>query len=292
MAIVLEEEIVSLKTLALGLVMALIAWSPANAQRGPSGTWELLAEEKVGFGGEHDIIRLRHNEDFYRNKAYRRLRFVAERGEVRMKSIRLVYLNGYAEDMVFNQNLRPGQNIDIDLRGERSYLAQIEMFYKSKFGLSISPGGIRVGQATMKIYGENVRFGPPGPPPGPPGPPPHVVSVPGWHTLAAQGFDRRDSVVDIAVGRREGRLGQIALHLKGERISVREVRIRFHNGETQNVRFTHELTEGVLSPPIDLIGDRRFIANVTVLLDPRRRPGPASITLLGTERPGGGGPRR
>ncbi len=69
----------NIKSLALGLALALAAIAPAEAQRGGGGggNWELLAEEKVGFGGDRDVITLNNDENFYRNKAYKRLRFVA-----------------------------------------------------------------------------------------------------------------------------------------------------------------------------------------------------------------------
>jgi hypothetical protein len=150
------------KTLALGLALALTALAPAQAQRGGGGgNWELLAEERVTLGNDRDVIRLNHDEAFYRAKAYRKLRFVASGGEVRMKTVRLVYLNGYGETIDFSQTLRPGQNVDLDLRGERSFIRQIEMNYRSKLGISIGGGGIKLNQPTIRVFGENVRSRPP-----------------------------------------------------------------------------------------------------------------------------------
>ena len=283
----------NMKSLALGLALALAAIAPAEAQRGGGGggNWELLAEEKVGFGSDRDVIRLNNDENFYRNKAYRRLRFVAQGGEVRMKSIRLVFLNGYAEDVQFDRNLRPGQDVDVDLRGERSYLRQIEMVYKAKFGISLGGGGVRVNQPTVKVFGENTRGGPP------PGPGPGAGN--GWQTLATERFDRTDDRVELRVGRREGRIGQIRLQYRGEPITVRNIRVRFANGETQNVAFAQELRDGDESRRIDLDGETRSVQSVTLNLEPRKRPGRAEITLFGTDRPGreetgpgggGGGP--
>jgi hypothetical protein len=200
-----------------------------------------------------------------------------------MRSIRLVYLNGHAEDLQFEQTLRPGQEIDIDLRGERNYLRAIEMNYRSKFGVSIGSGGIRVNKASIKVFGDNVRGGP-----GPGGRPPGAGRdvPPGWLLLASERFDRRDDRVEIRVGRREGRLGQIRLRYDGEPIRVREIRIRFGNGETQNIRVDQELRDGDLTRPIDLEGERRFIETVTIRMEGQRRPGPAAFTLIGTERAG------
>lgn len=280
------------RTLAVALGLVLAAATPALAQRGDrgdrggaaqaaaAGNWELIGEERVGFGVDRDVITLPHNEDHYRNKSYRRLRFVAEGGDIRLRSIKLVYLNGHTEDLQVGQTLSSGQNLDVDLRGERSFLKQIEMVYGSRFGLTVGDRGVRMNLAKVKVYGDNAR-GIETPAPKPP------PSLRGWDTLAQQAFDRRNDRVEIKVGRREGRLGQIALYLDGERISVREVRVRFGNGQTQTFRFTQELEPGVLSSPIDLAGEQRFIDTVTVFMNPGRRFGNAQITLLGTERPGG-----
>ncbi|MEZ5853244.1 MAG: hypothetical protein R3D67_00310 [Hyphomicrobiaceae bacterium] len=275
-----------LRALALGLMLAL-AWSvPADAQRrgGPAASnWELLGEEKVGFGADRDVIKLNHDENFYRNKSYRRLRFIARGGEVKMRSIRLVYLNGHVEDLSFNQTLRPGQDIDIDLKGERSYLRQIEMFYKSKFGIAIGGGGIQIKQASIQVLGENVRGG------GRPEPRPEPrrsFDVPrGWSIIGAQRYNRRDDRIEIEVGRRAGRIGQIRLHHEGEPVSVREVHVTFGNGEVQNMRYQAELKDGETTQPINLEGDTRLIKNIIVKFDPKRRPGPVAMSVLGSERP-------
>jgi hypothetical protein len=276
----------SLRIAAVGLALAFGAGglgSAAEAQRGGGGgNWELLGEEKVGLGNDRDIINLGKSEDYYRNRSYRRLRFVTEGGEVRMKSVRLVFLNGHTEDLDISRTLRPGENFDIDLRGERSFLRQIEMNYQSKFGFSIGGGNLRINQPVVKVFGENLRGG------GAPVPPPRPTSSipPGWSEIAREGFDRRDGSVQIRVGRREGRIGQIRLQNDGDKVEVQDIVLRFANGESQTVRLDHPLETGELSRPIDVDGDRRVIESMTLKLRPGRRSGQAELIVLGTDRPG------
>ncbi|MBX9926280.1 MAG: hypothetical protein K2Y05_07970 [Hyphomicrobiaceae bacterium] len=270
----------------------LLGASPASAQRGPGlrgiqGNWELLGEAQVAFRRDNDIIPVARDEDFYRNKSYRRLRLVIDGGDVRLRNIRVVYLNGHVEDLPVARTLSEGEEFIVDLKGERSYLKQVELSHRGRLNFSFGPGGLRIGTPTVRVFGENVRqFTPPPPPP-------PVVDrrPPTWQSLADERFDRRDDKVVLAVGRREGRLGQIALKHQGEPVLIREVRIRFGNGDIQEAAIDRRLRDGDQTAPIDLQGDRRFIEQVTVILDPRQRGGNARLTLLGIDRPGNEGPR-
>ncbi len=258
--------------------MALLTFGTAGHSQ-PRSEWELLGEERVGVGADRDVITLKQDENFYRNRAYRKLRFVSEGGDVKLNAVRLVYINGATEDLAVNRDLKAGQQIDIDLRGERSYLRRIEMSYGSKFGISIGLGGIRLNEATMKVFGENVRAAPR-----------PITPVGGnWTIIGTERFDRTDAQVRIRVGRREGRIGQIAFQVDGDTVDMRQLVVRFANGETQTIQVNQRVQGGDRSQPIDLDGDRRVVDEITVVLEPRRRPGQETITLYGTERPGSGG---
>ena len=177
--------------LAMWLAAVLVLSSPALAQR---DAWELLGEERVGFGDDRDVINLGHSEEFYRNKAYLRLRFVVEGGDVRMRSIRLVYLNDHSEDIDVNRSLRSGEQYDLDLNGERSYIQRIEMTYAGRPTLSIGPGGIKLGQAILRVFGENARWA------APPQPPRPRDIDHGWVEIGRETFDRQNQTAVIEAG--------------------------------------------------------------------------------------------
>lgn len=270
----------NIRALALGIVLAAAAAMPAVAQRGP-GNWELLGQEKVGLGADRDVINIGHNEDYFRSRAYRKLRFIADGGEVRMRSIRLHYINGLSEEFRFEQNLQPGREIDIDLRGERSYLRQIEMFYKGKFGISIGGGGLRVNQPVIKVLGENVRSGPP------PGPAPGPVfrPRPGWQLLGQQqvGFGVDRDIIRVNPFDDWRNRGYDRLHFVAENndLHLISVRVVYQNGFGEDQRIDRLIRAGG-DLVLDLPGRRSYLREIEMVY--RSRPGfagRATVSVFG-----------
>ena len=157
--------------LAGALVLTALA-TDAMAQRRDRGDrdreWVLLGEQSVGFRVDRDIIRIGQSEDWYRDRAFRRLHLVAEGNDIHLIAVRLVYFNGFGEDYRVDRLIRPGEDQAIELRGDRSFVRQLELTYRSRPGFG--------GRAVMKVYGEPSRRG------GPPGGPPPIISGPGPRT--------------------------------------------------------------------------------------------------------------
>src|SRR3954451_12791718 len=86
------------RVLAGALVLAGVVAADANAQRRDrfDPEWVLLGEKSVGFRVDRDVINIGQGEDWYLDRRFRQLRFVADRNDVHMISIRLVYFNGFA----------------------------------------------------------------------------------------------------------------------------------------------------------------------------------------------------
>jgi hypothetical protein len=222
-----------------------------DGDRGRGRGLELLGQQRVGFRVDRDIIRVNQGEDWFRNRRYRALYFQAEGNDVHMMSIRLVYLNGFAEDFRVDRVIRQGDDLPLDLRGERSFIRQIEMVYRSRPDFR--------GEAVIRVFGEPARRGPPGPPPGP-GP---SAGGRDWVELGCQlvaliGKDR-DS---IRVGRREGRFKAIRLHVRGAGVEVLNLRVIYANGEPDNLEVKHFLREGERTRPLDLRGWERAIDRI------------------------------
>ena len=154
--------------LAVALLMTALA-TDAMAQRRDrdrdrNREWILLGEQAVGFRVDRDVIRIGQTEDWYRDRSFRRLHLVAEGNDIHLINVRLVYFNGFGEDYRVDRLLREGEDQAIELRGDRSFVRQLELTYRARPGFG--------GRAVMKVYGEPSRRGPPG------GPPP-IISGPG-----------------------------------------------------------------------------------------------------------------
>lgn len=208
----------------------------------------LLGEQQVGFRVDRDVINIAQSEDWYRTRAFRTLHFRAERNDVHMMSIRVVYLNGFAEDFRTDRLIRDGQDLVVDLRGERSYIRRVEMVYRTRPNFE--------GRAVVKVYGEAVRGFGPGPAPGP-------GAGRDWDELGCQqvslfGKDRDT----IRVGRREGRFRAIRLHVRGADVEMLDLTVVYANGQPDRLQVRSVIRQGERTRPLDLAGAERAISQV------------------------------
>ena len=221
--------------------------------------WILLGEQTVGFKVDRDVIRIGQSEDWYRDRAFRRLHLVPEGNDVHLISVRLVYFNGFGEDYRVDTLIREGQDQSIELRGDRSFVRQIEMVYRARPGFG--------GRAVMKVYGEpSRRMG------GPPSAPPPLVAGGGgggggggrdWVELGCQSVSLFKTDRDtIRVGRQEGRFKAIRLHARGADVELFDVRVVYTNGAPDDVPVKHVLRQGERTRPLDLRGWERSIRQV------------------------------
>jgi len=251
-------------TLALVLLLAGAFAADTVAQRrdrddrrGYRGEWQFLGEKRVGFRVDRDIVRINQPEEWFRTRAFRRIHLVAEDNDIFLINVRLVYLNGFGEDFRVDREIRQGDDLPIDLRGDRSFLREIEFVYRSRPSFA--------GQATMKIYGEPSRRG------GGPG-----VMIGGgggvgggereWAELGCKQvslFGRdRDS---IGVGRREGRFKSIRVLVRGADVEMLDLRVIYANGAPDDIPVRRVIRQGDRTAPLDLRGFERSISRIDMV---------------------------
>lgn len=268
------------KTILAAAAALFFAFTPAQAQRG-GANWELLGEANVGYGADRDVISVGRPDDHFRDRSYNRLRIVAERGEFNMRSVKLRYNNGFEEDVDVNRNLTAGQEVIVDLRNARSYLSQIELRYAARPGISFDGRSISWNRPRVQVYGDNRGVGLPTRPSEPLGA--------GWDEIGRAQIASGDDDVTVRVGRREGRFSAIRVRSEGRPVVLRNMTVRFGNGETQTVRLNERMDPGELTRPIDIDGDRRAIDRITFRTEDRRGGGRTNLFVYGLERPGGAG---
>ena len=213
--------------------------------------WILLGEKSVGFRVDRDAIRVGHDEGWFRSRSFQTLHFVADNNDIFMISVRVVYLNGFEENFRIDQRIKDGEDLPVDLRGERSFIRRIEMLYRSRPNFR--------GEAVIRVYGEPSHRGRgPGPGPG--------ADAGRWTELGCQrvslfGKDR-DSV---RVGRREGRFKAIRLYVRGADVEILDLRVIYANGDPDDIRVRHFLRKGDRTRPLDLKGRERSIDRVDMV---------------------------
>jgi len=253
---------------AVALLLALMV-APSEAQRGPGGgdRWVNLGEQRVGFLVDRDVLRLNRDEAWFRSEGpFSDLRLTAEGNDIHMVNVRVVYMNGFAEDFRIDQLLRQRQSINIDLRGDRSYLRQIEFIYRARLNFK--------GEARLRVDARVGRRGPPGPP----------DSGPRVELLGTQkiGFSVDRDV--LRVGRKEGRFSRIALRALDNDIEVLDMKVFYgRGGPPDDIQVRRILRAGQRSEPIDLRGkEARVIDRIEFVY--RARPnfrGAATLEVYG-----------
>jgi hypothetical protein len=248
-------------SIVAAIVLVATAWvTDALAQRGPQfdrrlrGELVLLGEKSVGFLVDRDVIRVGQTEEWFASRAFKTLYFQAERNEVFMISVRVVYINGFAEEFRVDQPIRAGSWLPIDLRGDRSYIREIQMVYRSRPTFR--------GLAHIRVYGEPSHRPGPGPGPGP---------VAGWSELGCQqvSFIGRDRDI-IRVGRREGRFRAIRLRVRGTDVEMLDLKVVYGNGAPDDIPVRRVIKAGSETLPLDLKGGDRFIDRIEMVY--RARP--------------------
>jgi len=233
--------------------------------------WELLGEKTVGFRVDRDVINVGQSEDWFRDRRYRALHFLAGGNDIYMIGIRLVYFNGFGEDFRVDRLIRQGEDLPMDLRGERSYLARIEMTYRSRPDFR--------GEAMIRVYGEPTRRR------GPDLPDAEEAGR-GEVLLGEQRVGFRVDRDTINIGQSEDWFRNRAFrsfrfHADGNDVHMMAIRLVYLNGHIEELRVDRQIRAGG-DLRVDLRGDRSYIRQIEMTY--RSRPnfeGQAVVRVYG-----------
>jgi hypothetical protein len=242
-----------------------------NDRRARERGWELLGEKTVGFRVDRDVINVNQSEDWFRDRRYRALHFLAGDNDIYMIGIRLVYFNGFGEDFRVDRLIRQGEDLPMDLRGERSYLARIEMTYRSRPDFR--------GEAVIRVYGEPTRRR---------GPDLSDAEEAGRGEvlLGEQRVGFRVDRDTINIGQSEDWFRNRAFrsfrfHADGNDVHMMAIRLVYLNGHIEDLTVDRQIRAGG-DLRVDLRGDRSYIRQIEMTY--RSRPnfeGQAVVRVYG-----------
>ena len=233
--------------------------------------WELLGEKTVGFRVDRDVINIGQSEDWFRDRRYRALHFLAEGNDIYIIGIRLVYLNGLGEEFRVDRLIRQGDELPFDLRGERSYLGRIEMTYRARPDFR--------GQAVIKVYGEPARRRSPDRP--------DAEEVGRGEVLLGEqrvGFRVDRDTINIGQSEdwfRDRSFRALRFHADGNDVHMMAIRLVYLNGHTEDLRVDRQIRAGG-DLRVDLRGDRSYLRQIEMTY--RSRPsfeGQAVLKVFG-----------
>jgi hypothetical protein len=233
--------------------------------------WELLGEKTVGFRADRDVINVGQSEDWFRDRRYRTLHFLAGGNDIYMIGIRLVYFNGVGEDFRVDKLIRQGEELPMDLRGERSYLTRIEMTYRSRPDFR--------GEAVIKVYGESARRRSPDRS--------ESEEVARGEVLLGEqrvGFRVDRDTIDIGQSEdwfRNRAFRSLRFHADDNDVHMMAIRLVYLNGHIEDLRVNRQIRAGG-DLRVDLRGDRSYIRQIEMTY--RARPnfeGQAVVKVYG-----------
>lgn len=247
---------------ALAGVAGMAVTSIASTMPAHADQWVLLGQQHVGHNADMDVFHIGGEEG-----QFRALRFAVTGNRVAVAQVRVFYGNGTSEFLNVTEHVMPGTFTKAyDLAGNYRVIKRIEVLYQSEFKGK--------GQALFRIYGLR-HTAAPGPGPGP---------APGgnWVTLGSVVASQTLDHDTIVLGPTAGAFRMIRFHLTHRPAMIYNIRVTFMNGQTQVFNFNKHVAAGAWSVPLDLAGDKRFIARIDVVYqkDPSA-PGLAKLTVEG-----------
>lgn len=264
-----QEEWKMLRVGGLVALCLMLLALPAQAQK---SDLVLLGEKSVGFLADRDVIEIGKSEDWFRDRAFTQLHFAAERNDLHLLALKIVYLNGHAEEIRVDKTIRAGRQLAVDLRGSRSYLRRVEMVYRSRPSFR--------GQAIIKVYGETARR------PGGPGKPVGFEPHDDWLLLGEQkvGFGVDKDTINVRHSEdwfRNRAFRMLHFVTEDNDLHLLSLRIVYFNGFTETIRVDKQIRAGG-HVAVDLRGDKSFLRRIEMTY--RSKPsfrGQATVKVYG-----------
>jgi Protein of unknown function (DUF2541) len=242
-----------------GLSLLALASAPASAN-----TWTLLGQQQVGFDVDKDVFHVGREEG-----RFDALRFRVIGNKVIVADVIVHYGNGTTQHLNVKEHMLPGETTPAyDLKGDHRRIDRIEVLYQTE-------GAKLNGRATMQVLGS--RFDDTGSNGGSGG-----GNSTGWETLGSRSVGFHVDHDSIKVGDTKGLFRALKLSVQDHDVYMYNLRVRFANGEDQELPVNSLIKAGQSTPYLDLTGDKRTIDRIDMVY--RTKPGfygMAQVTVAG-----------
>lgn len=248
--------------LLAGATALLSAIAPASAT-----TWRLLGTQTASASADHDTFYIGRSAGRFGALKFR----VLDR-RIALADVKVIYGNGSSEHLDVREDLRPGDTTPAyDLKGDRRFIDRIEVLYQSNLRHA-ALGRLQIFGLLAQEYPGNGSVDPP--------------LGEGTGNIERLGSTTVGHIIDhdtFWVGREKGRFRTLKLDVSNNDIHVYTMRVRFGNGETQNLDVNGLIRAGHSTPVLDLAGRERFIERVDLVYRTPGAYGPRGrVTLFGT----------
>lgn len=261
---------------ASAVCLFLAALAPGVACAGDDDGWVKLGEREVAFRAERDVIEVGAGDG-----RFNKLRFHVKGNGVEILDVDVVFGNGEKQDVQVREHIAEGGSTRaIDLPGEARVIKRIGFAYKTR-------GKAREGRATVAVWGKLDGGAPAGP-------------AEEWVKLGHRQVNFAVEKDTIPVGAGDGLFKRLRFEVEGNDIELLSIKVRFGNGEVEDLTVRETIKEGGRTRAIDLPGALRVIKEIDLVYSTEGRPreGKATVKAFGLKageggaKPAGGADRK
>ncbi len=231
------------KSLLSGVAgLSLLALASATAQ---AATWVNLGVQSVEFSTDRDVFHIGWSAGRFES-----LKFKVMGNQVEIADVIVFYGNGTKEHLNVKEHLQPGEiTAAYDLKGDHRLIKRVEVLYHTE-------GSGAFGKAKVQILGS--RFDAPAPAPTP-------SPSAGWEHLGDRNVGFISDHDSVQVGPDKGKFRAIKMDVSRHNIFVYNLRVKFMNGDVQDLPVNGLIQAGSSTGYLDLPGNLRTIDRIDVV---------------------------
>jgi hypothetical protein len=241
---------------------------------GSRETWAQLGCVEVGRRTDSDTVKVGRSEG-----RFKAIRLKVANHDINIRDLRVIYADGEPDLLAVNANVPADRTSrPLELKGWARAIDRIEMVStktdNQRGRAEVCMEGLQASREEISNFRPVVAA-------------PPVRGDSGRGKWVELGCERAGFLPDrdvIKVGRKEGRFSAVRVWSDGNRIDIREMKIVYANGDSENLAAPNSIGDGERSRPLDLKGDRRSIEQIELMYSSKPSlKGQARVCVEGLE---------